>query len=333
MTTPSFHGFYGQRRKVAYLRRQVAGAQEAGRPCPHRLIIGPSGMGKTVLCEALALAYGTRCLTLHGKVSPRELCEAAVQLKFGDFLHLDEPHSLPKEVQEMVFLLADRCRLPDHLGAGPASDGAQRDDGRLVIAPCTILLSTNQPTGVLPPLRERMGRPVLLDDYSLRELSEVGAAAATDLKMLVSPQALGALARASQGRPRRMKILLGELHLRYYADVARGRKLSKADVRRHLAEAGMDAQGLDDAQQKYLRKLYKLRRASLNTMAGHLGVDAAHVYEEVEAGLLKLDYIAILNHGRILTKGGKEWVGKDRARRKARKQRRQKRKEGGGGND
>jgi hypothetical protein len=61
-------------------------------------------------------------------------------------------------------------------------------------------------------------------------------------------------------------------------------------------------------------------------MAGLLGFDCVHVRDEVEPGLLRLDYLNILNHGRTLTDAGKEWGQHDRARRQERKQRRQERK-------
>jgi Holliday junction resolvasome RuvABC ATP-dependent DNA helicase subunit len=283
-------------------------------------------MGKTTLAEALAQECRAKRHTLFGKVEPRTLCEVAVQLRAGDILLFDEAHAQSAEVQLMVIEMIDHGRLPDHLRDGPLSDAAERDQdtGKLVIRPCCVVLATNQPTGIDDALKKRVEPPVYLDDYGERELVEIAEAEASGRGVHLTGQALRLVARAAQGRPRRVRDILRGLRRHCYEAVRKKQKLGNTDVCRYLASAGMDRQGLDAAQQKYLRKLYRRERASLNTMAGLLGFDSVHVRDEVEPGLLRLDYLNILNHGRMLTDAGKEWGQHDRARRQELKQRRQK---------
>jgi Holliday junction DNA helicase RuvB len=172
-----------------------------------------------------------------------------------------------------------------------------------------------------------------LDDYKDRELVEIAGSVATELEMLVSPQALSLIARAAQGRPRRANHILRGLRRRFYAAIAEKSQLSNADVRKYLAEAGMDAQGLDDPQQKYLRWLRKLDRASLNTLASLLGSDAEQVRDEVEVGLIKLGFVRIAQDGRTLTDAGNAWVEADLARREALRLKRRDKEEVGGENN
>jgi Holliday junction resolvasome RuvABC ATP-dependent DNA helicase subunit len=307
---------------------KAAGAQADGEPCPHQLFVGPSGMGKTTLATALAKECKTTLHEVFGKAEPRTLCEVAVQIKAGDLVLFDEAHAQSAEVQLMIIEMIDHRRIPDHLKAGPLSDAAERDKdtGKLIVQPCCVVLATNQPTGIDDALKKRVEPPVYLDDYGERELVEIAESEASGRGMHLTGQALRLVARSAQGRPRRVRDLLRGLRRHCYEAVRNKQKLGNTEVCRYLASAGMDRQGLDAAQQKYLRKLYRRGRASLNTMAGLLGFDSVHVRDEVEPGLLKLDFLNILNHGRILTDAGKAWARNDRARRQERKQRRQEKK-------
>jgi Holliday junction resolvasome RuvABC ATP-dependent DNA helicase subunit len=312
----SFHGFFGHRKIVRFLTKQLAGAQALGQPCPNLLFTGPSGAGKTTLAKALAIEAGTQCRVLHGKATPRHLCEALVELAKGDFIFLDEAHNLPRDAQEYLYELIDAGKVSDRLD--DVTKGKRDPDGKLLIEPVTVVLATNQPGKLLQALRKRMEYTIALGNYSEAELVEIAASAASDLGVLVSPQALKRLAKAAQWQPRRALHLLRGMRLHYHADLSH--QLSTEDVRRFLVEAGTDEQGLDAQQQRYLRKLYRLKSASLATLASLLGSDAEDVADYVEPGLIKLDFIRKCQVGRKLTQTGREWAKLDRAQRKARRQ-------------
>jgi Holliday junction resolvasome RuvABC ATP-dependent DNA helicase subunit len=84
----------------------------------------------------------------------------------------------------------------------------------------------------------------------------------------------------------------------------------------------MDERGLDAQQQLYMRKLYKLKAASLATLASLLGSDPDDVAANVEAGLVRLDFVRKGQVGRKLTPAGTAWVKRYLAARKALRQRR-----------
>jgi Holliday junction resolvasome RuvABC ATP-dependent DNA helicase subunit len=313
----SFHGFFGQRKAVRFLARQLQGAQALGDPCPHLLIIGPSGMGKTRLAQALAAEAGTTCRVVHGKAAPRDLCEALVGLKGSDFLFLDEAHRLGRDSQTLLFDVIDAGRAPDLLDAQAQ---ARRDpaDGRLVIEPLTVVLATDQPGRLLEALVRRMEHTVHLSDYSRAELTEIVAATASELELLVTPQALGALAAASQGQPRRALHLLRGMRREHSGDRQR-HQLTAEHVRKYLQAASIDGLGLTPEQQLYLLKLRKLGSASLATLASLIGADEEYVAARLEPGLIKLDYVRKGRVGRKLTPAGKGWVRKRREEAKAKK--------------
>jgi Holliday junction DNA helicase RuvB len=305
-----FHGFVGQPKIVRFLRQQIEGCKALSEPCPHLLMVGASGMGKTRLAHALAEEYGTTCRVVHGRASARDLCLELVQLQKADFLFLDESHSLPREAQELLFQVIDggdgMAAVTDHLrGEGEAKRDPQ---GRLLVPPVTILLATDQAGKLLQALRKRIDHTIQLLDYSEGELRAIAGNVATNLKLLVSPQALRAVANASQGQPRQAGIILKGLR-RHFCVAAgdAGKQLSGGDVRKFLRSEGRDARGLDDRQRKYVEKLFRLERASLETLASLLGSDAEDTRAFVEAGLVKLDFVRIEKTGRRLTPAGVAW--------------------------
>src|SRR5262249_47997648 len=128
----------------------------------------------------------------------------------------------------------------------------------------------------------------------------------TEIGLLLSAQAMRIVAKASQGQPRRAEQILQGLR-RHFATQST-RQLSVEEVRAYLLEAGMDEVGLDKLQVEWLRRLNRLGRAALETLANLLGVDTNFARSQVEPGVVKLDYVRIDRTGRCLTMAGKRWV-------------------------
>jgi Holliday junction resolvasome RuvABC ATP-dependent DNA helicase subunit len=275
-------------------------------------------MGKTRLSEALAAEYRTTCHRVLGRAKPEELCRKLVAAEHGDFLFLDEAHSLPRDTQEALFEVMDRGRIKDYLG--DQNRTARRDEeGRLVVPPVCVILASDQPGELLEALKRRMEHHIALTDYAVQELVEIGAAEASRLGLTVSPQAMRSLARAAQGQPRRINQYLKGLQ-RHFADAA-GRMLRRQDVRAYLHSAGLDHLGLDAHQQGYIEELRSRGRASLGSLARQLGVDVPFVLSHIEPGLLRLRLVDIGSQGRRLTREGRDWVRAARKRRAKRDRR------------
>ncbi len=306
--TKHFHGFCGQSSTVRFLKRQIAGAQADSKPCPHLLLTGVSGMGKTTLVKALAEEYGSDCVVVHGKAKPFDICESLSDLETGDFLLLDEAHSLDRDSQQLLYQVMDEGRAEDW------SNGkikAKRDkDGNILVANCCLVFASDRPGELLGPLKARLMQ-VWLEDYKEEELLEVCGNMASGLGLLLSQQATSKVVNASQGNPRKLKHCLAGMK-RHYPDHTK-RELKSNDVARYLRDANIDPMGVDAAQQRYLLELARRGTTALRVLCGLLGLDQEYVVTELEGPLLKMQLVSIGTAGRCLTPKGRKWVkGRDK---------------------
>ena len=309
-----FHGFVGQRRVVARLRQQLAGARAHGEPCPPVLLIGPSGVGKTELAKAVAHELGSTLFVAHGQDAARDLAAKLLQAQAGDILFIDEAHNAKAKVQEMLYQVIDEARLPGWACQPPtagaaATQAAQRgvgQDNPVEVQRVTLILATDQPGRLLNALYKRMELVEALEPYPRREMQAIVDRVATDAGVLLSGQARNAIARVSGGLPRLARHYLRGLR-RHYAD-AGPQTIGQPEVRRFLKAFDVDARGLRREHRQVLRHLGKVGKASVESLARRLGADADHVQRQVEPQLVQLDLIRIYPGGRALTEAGRAWL-------------------------
>ena len=303
---PTFHDFIGQPKTVELLRRQNTGAQTRGQPFPNTLLTGASGLGKTMLARALAASYETNLVMASGDIAKTDLVDRLMKLDTNDFLFIDEAHALKSTLQELLYDAIDNSQVPRVPGSLAAGAPIKESTTTVEISKCSIILATDQPGRLLNALQKRMSLRVSLAYYSIDELKEIADRMATDMNLLLSPQAARLIAKVSAGLPRRVTQHLHNLQ-NHFPD-SETHQLSVPHVKEFLSAFDIDEKGLGAQERQYLNYLKVNGSASLELLAICLGVDCDFVRRQIEPLMLREGLVKIGPGGRKLTPAGLHWI-------------------------
>lgn len=298
-----WYGFLGQRLLIRALRPIAEGAKANGRAIPPIMFEGSSGNGKTYLAQALAKFFGT---DVHVLVARADLKveEFIAFFKLGrahDTMFIDEIHALPFALQEVYFGIIDDGKLP-------VSDGSPAAAATGNLPPLHLIAATDRPGKLLTPLKRRFALSLHFEAYSPGELDAITRQRATELGMILSPQAAKLLARTSRGIPR----IVGQRLqlLRDYYGALPPSEFDLPHVRKFLNSLGVDNNGLNRLDRKYLTVALESgdEGISLRTLAARLEIDSDSVYRDIEPFLMREGLLAIQQRGRVLTSPGAEYA-------------------------
>ncbi len=304
----ALHDFIGQPRAVRHLRALVDGARMRSEAIISLLLIARSGMGKSLLAEAIAREYARST----GEATPRllrrimggprlisSLIAILVSLEHGDILFIDETHALDLESQEVLYLAVDEHKTFDRTPKG-ASDRTKT----VSIAEFTLIAATTEPGKIAKPLRSRL-HAVQLADYTLPELKAIAEKLAEAAGLDITPQGARHLAERSERTPRSVRKLIELLTV----TMPKTTMVTQEVVRDFLAGQGIDEHGLTPLHRQMLQVLARADRdTSLDVLASSLGIDRLYVRTEVEPLLLELGLIELGTRGRSLTDRGRAIV-------------------------
>jgi len=299
--------YVGQTDLVERVRIAVQAAKHRGEPVDHVLLHGPPGLGKTTLAHVIAAEMGTRAVVTSGPALTKagDLVGTLTRLGAGDVLFIDEIHRLPAAVEEYVYPAMEEYRVDFTVDQGMHARMVT-----LPIKPFTLIGATTRAGLLTQALRSRFGLSHHLDFYGQEELERIVARAADLLGVTVDAPSVTTLAERSRGTPRVALRLLRRV--RDWAQVRGRGRVDAAAVKAGLELEGVDANGLDELDRKYLRTLARTYRGGpvgLETLAATIGEDADTLEDLVEPFLLRSGLLARTRQGRRLTADGAARIG------------------------
>ena len=284
------HDIIGQTNIKKRLNISIKACQTLNEPLPHLLFYGPSGTGKTTFAQAIAneLNYPIEIGNGANIQSIKSLLPYLMRLKENSILFIDELHRLPIKVAELLYVCIEEFRV----------DIGNKDSVSIDLPKFTFIGATTN-SGLIPkPLYDRFVLKFPLSLYSVSELEEIITANAKKSGVLLSPEAVNTIATSSRHTPR---IANNRLKwIRHYG-VSHGINIIKnQDILNALSLEGVNKDGIDNNDIKYLSVLKQHQPAGINTLSSLTNISRDTIEEVIEPFLLKLNKIKKTQKGRML---------------------------------
>ena len=266
----SFEDYVGQEKIKSNLAIAIAAAKKRADVLDHVLFYGPPGLGKPTLAHILAVQMGDAIKVTAAPMIEKagDLAAILTNLQSGDVLFIDEIHRLSPAIEEVLYSAMEDFRLDIIIGSGPAAQTIKID-----IPHFTLIGATTRIGMISAPLRDRFGMQFRLQFYTHAELARIVQIASVKLGKESAADASAEIARRSRGTPRIALRLLRRI--RDFAEVRDEDAISHDRAREGLEALGVDEQGFDEMDIKYLEILFdaKRRALGLSTIAAALSED------------------------------------------------------------
>ena len=303
----SFEDYVGQEKIKSNLAIAIAAAKKRADVLDHVLFYGPPGLGKTTLAHIIAAQMGAAIKVTAAPMIEKagDLAAILTNLQSGDVLFIDEIHRLSPAIEEVLYSAMEDFRLDIIIGSGPAAQTIKID-----IPHFTLIGATTRAGMISAPLRDRFGMQFRLQFYTHAELTRIVQIASVKLGKESAADASAEIARRSRGTPRIALRLLRRI--RDFAEVRDEGAISHDRAREGLEALGVDEQGFDEMDIKYLEILFdaKRRALGLSTIAAALSEDEGTIEDVIEPYLLANGYIEKTAKGRIATDKAREALGR-----------------------
>jgi Holliday junction DNA helicase RuvB len=284
---------------VEQVKVAIDAAFQDNRRFDHAMLVGPPGMGKSMVANVIAAEMATNFHEVLGQSVGNIGDLNALLLQAGDksVVHIDEMHECPKPIQTALYLALDKRKV--FITGGKAVQA-------IPIADFTLLLSTTDEYCLLQPLRDRMRLVLRFDFYTETDLATLLRHRILALGWDVDEALLPLIAQRSKGTPR---LALRLLQSSRRVCRAEGEEtITLGHLQRACILEQLDDLGLGPTEQQYLRLLADgpLR---LNVIASALGLPARTVSQVTEPFLIRAGLVTKDDQSRRqLTAAGYERV-------------------------
>ena len=295
--------FIGQKSICENIGIFVSAAKKRREPLDHVILYVPPGLGKTTLAKIISneLEVGYRATSGPAIQKAGDIAAILTGLESHDILFIDEIHRLNNSVEEILYPAMEDLHIDIIIGEGPSARSVKID-----LQPFTLVGATTRAGLLSNPLRDRFGIPARLEFYEVNDLKKIVIRAAKMLNLKIDDFGALEVACRARGTPRVANRLVRRLR-----DIVTNTNSSitvdKEIANKALFQLGIDTNGLDQTDQKYLKHLIQDHSGGpvgLDTLAAQMGEQKDAVEDVIEPYLIQKGFIQKTPRGRLATKMG-----------------------------
>ena len=301
MRSVTFNEIVGNENTKIILKEAIQSARIRKTRLEHIFLSGPSGCGKSTFASAIAHEMNTNYdyVMCSGDANIiQNIIMKIMKMKDNDILFLDEIHALKMNAKESIYDYLENGTLNIKYGMQVVNIKAPK---------VTIIGATTEIQLIPTPFLNRFPIQINLNKYSLKELCMIVQMNARNEGINLDMDAAMMIAQVSKGVPR-MAIQYVR-RVRNHAVSNNINKINKDVVQQCLKLSGINEDGLEMIEQKYIHTLYhvfNLRPAGLGAICSVIGENEKIVEKTYEPALISGGYIMKTPQGRVLTKKGIE---------------------------
>lgn len=299
MSKPTtFDEYIGQTNAKEVLKMLVKEAKMMEQPFPHTLLIGPSGIGKTILSYIIANQLETKVYETVGTslVTNQDVIDVfigvlakynQIERKSPIVLVIDEIHNISRKAAEDLLL---------PLSEGKIVVNSYGDKELKRLPPFTLIGATTNPGNLVTTLKSRL-KKIILELYTTADIEAIISTTVDRMKIKVNKEAIHEIAKRSRSTARvavddYLQTMLSDMHVNGDSGI------TKINTDRVFSLLQIDDLGLTPTDRRYLTYLLKVERAGLANIAMALTIDEKTLVEDVEPMLVREGLVMITPGGR-----------------------------------
>lgn len=303
----ALNDFIGQSALKDKLTIFMTASSQREEPLDHTLFYGPPGLGKTTLAGIIAREMKGNLRTTTGPALERagDLAAILSNIQPNDVLFIDEIHRMSANIEEILYPAMEDFSLSIVVGKGPLARNI-----RLSLPKFTLIGATTRLGLLTSPLRARFGIVEQLCLYSPEELTAIVKRGSEVLRVSIADDAAEEIGIRSRGTPRVALRLLRRV--RDVAEVKGVPQIKKDLASYALDMLGVDSEGFDEGDRKFLRALAELfdgGPVGLSTLAAALNEDQQTIEDIYEPYLIQKGMLERTPRGRKATRSTWDYLG------------------------